>query len=291
MQAFVDHDQSLGRDDLIIPILYMPTPELGNSDDAVAAVLNTPQHFPWEDLRFVDLGSNDMRRRIAKLAQQIVSAVIRSDSRMGGSRTSAGTPVGPPANKEDSEQPGFLELVADAEDAFPLFNVVLVSFANLMEEIGDITLKATSDLQEAKTSQRPAAARVIAARRYAHRLEVPVSQIETVADEYLYQLTSIGSGINALTALVTKTRSEEDLQAARILLAALEELADAGDTGLQSIAGLREAAVNNYNISQSLRPVLQRMSSALHKIEPSNVEFATWRDNLSEALEENERQS
>ena len=58
---------------------------------------------------------------------------------MGGSRTSASTPVGPPANKEDSEQPGFLELVADAEDAFPLFNVVLVSFANLMEEIGDIT--------------------------------------------------------------------------------------------------------------------------------------------------------
>ena len=210
---------------------------------------------------------------------------------MGGSRTSASTPVGPPANKEDSEQPGFLELVADAEDAFPLFNVVLVSFANLMEEIGDITLKATSDLQEAKTSQRPAAARVIAARRYAHRLEVPVSQIETLADEYLYQLTRIGSGINALTALVTKTRSEEHLQAARILLAALEDLADAGDTGLQSIAGLREAVVNNYNISQSLRPVLQRMSSALHKIEPSNVEFATWRDNLSEALEENERQS
>lgn len=68
MQAFVDHDQSLGRDDLIIPILYMPTPELGNSDDAVAAVLNTRQHFPWEDLRFVDLESNDMRRGIAKLA-------------------------------------------------------------------------------------------------------------------------------------------------------------------------------------------------------------------------------
>ena len=291
VQEFVNHEQSIGRDDLIIPILYMPTPGLRNPDDAVSAVLDTRQHFAWEDLRFVELESNEMRRGIAKLSEQVVSAIGRSGSLVAVSPTSDGGsgPGGPPSDTEDGEEPGFLELIAEAEDAFPLFNFVLVSFQDLMEEVTETTLKATSDLEESKTAQRPAAARVIAARRYAHQLEVPVSQLETVADDYLNQLTRIDGGITALTALVARTSSEEDLQAARRFLTVLKELSDAAETVLQSIAALREAAEKNYGISQSLRPVLRRMSNALRRIEPSNTQFATWRDNLTEALEANER--
>ena len=293
VQAFVNHEQSLGRDDLIIPILYIPTPGLENSDDKVAVVLKGRQHFDWADLRFVDLKSNDMRRGIAKLAQQVVNAVNRSGSRLAVSRTSdsGSTPVGTPADKQNREEFGFLDLIAEAEDAFPLFNVVLVSLMDLMREITDITTQATSDLQEARISQRPAAAGVIAARRFAHRLEVPVSQIETVADEYLDQLARIGGGIRALTDLVAKARSGDDLVVARRFSTTLEELANAADTGMQSIATLRMAVINNYNISRSLRPVLRRMSNALGRIEPTNIEIATWRDNYSKALQERERQS
>ena len=167
MLAFIKYEQSSGYDDLIIPILYMPTPRLANPDDEVDIILRERQHFEWGDLRFVDLESNDMRRGVAKLAGQIVSAVTRP--RLAVPRTSENDDTHTlSVDKGDSEDaPGFLDLIAEAEDAFPLFNVVLSSFTDLMKEVIEITTSATSDLQEANAAQRPASAKLLAARRFA----------------------------------------------------------------------------------------------------------------------------
>ena len=289
VQAFRKYEQLLDRDGLIIPILYMPTPGLADPDDEVAAVLSTRQWFPWGDLHLVDLESNEMRRGIAELAQKVVKAVDRSGSQLAVSRTHRSTPVVQPDDEWDNEEPGFLELLAEGEDAFPLLNMALRSVADLTREIGNITDTATSDLQNTKTAQRPAAARVIAARHYAYQLESPVSQLETVADEYLDQLDRADGAIGALTDLVKKQSAEDGLLAARRFLTASEELAATAATGKQSTAKFRQAVENNYNASKSLRPILKRLSGALQRIEARYDVYVAWRDNLSEALEENEQ--
>ena len=290
VQDFRGHEASLDRNDLIIPILYMPTPGLSDPDDEVAAVLSERQYFDWGDLRFVDLESNKMRKGIAGLAEQVVQALDRSESQMPAD-THGSLPDRPSADDPEDDPPGFIELLAEGEDAFPLLNMALQSFAALSREIADITNAATRELQETATAQRPAAARLVATRRYAYRLEIPVAQMETVADEYLDQLDRVDGAMGALTDVVENLRdrsSEDELPAASQFLAVVGELAANSAASKHSIATFRQAIENNYNASKSLRPVFKRLSATLRRLEPSFDRSVTWRDNLSEAMGENQ---
>ena len=278
--TFVDRERRLGRDDLIIPILYIPISGLTELDP-VAEELTKRQYYPWGDLRFEDMSSTTMRKGIAELASHVVRALNRSQS------DRASIPAVLPTDGDSSDDLGFMELLTEAEEAFPLFTVAIGSLGELISETGAITATTTSELQSTKGSQRPAAARLMIVRRLANRLETPVSHIEAVTEEYLDQLTRVGGGIGALTMIVRHTTMEDNIHAARQLLASLGELAENGEKGIEKIEELRQSLANNYPISSSLRPVLRRMSSALLKIQPSASEFKMWRDNLSEALERN----
>ncbi|MDE0139253.1 MAG: toll/interleukin-1 receptor domain-containing protein [bacterium] len=277
--VFLEGEQSLDRNDLIIPILYMRTPGLDNPHDEVAVELAKRQYFRWGDLRFEDMNSNSVRKAIAKLAEDIVSAfkaVLTSEAEAPLDNLSA--------DDISDDPPGLMELLAEAEEAIPLFNTAIRALTDLLHETAEVTTMATSELQAKSTVPNPGAARVLVIRRLAKRLEKPISEMENVTDDYVDQLARVGSGINVLTELIRDAKTEDNIEAAHGLLKNLVELAKNGETGIDQIARLREILANNYRLSSTLRPVLRRMSNALHKVEPSKYEFITWRDDLSAVL-------
>lgn len=279
VSIFLEGEGSLNRDDLIIPIVYMRTPGLDNPHDTVAVELAKRQYFTWGTLRFEDMNSNKVRAAIAKLAEDIVRAfdsVLTSEAEI--------PPEGLPSNDTSDDPPGFMELLAEAEEAIPLFNTAIRSLTDLLNETTEMTARATRELQATSNAQNPGAARLLAIRRLAKRLETPISEMEDVTDDYVDQLTRVGSGIDVLAELIHNSTKDEDIEAGENLLKNLRQLAENGEKGIDQISELRRILANNYRLSSTLRPVLRRMSNALHKVEPSKYEFAKWRDTLSAAL-------
>ena len=283
VRQFIEREHKLNRDDLIIPILYLPTPELENSENEIAQNLSSRQYYRWDDLRFEDTDSNEYRRAVAELAGQIVSAIERSKE----SEQEPIVAIGNQTHDEDDADAssGFLELIAEAEEAMPLFVQTTLEFADKLNEFNEASVAATSEIEFASRSGKPASARLVAVRRFTKRLDNPTKEMEILADEYIDHLMRVGSGIDALITQLSHTSDEEDLEAARELLATLAGLLDGAERGMASLMELHETISPMYNLSSTLRPVLRRITGAINKIVPSVDIFRSWRDSLADALE------
>jgi F-box protein 11 len=75
VERFLDRERRLGRQDLILPVYYVSTPELDDAvarkDDELARVLATRQYADWRELRFEPLTSPLISRAIAQLAGRL----------------------------------------------------------------------------------------------------------------------------------------------------------------------------------------------------------------------------
>ena len=278
VQLFLERERRLERNDLIIPLLYVRTPGLDDPEDEVARDLKDRQYFPWEDLRFEDIESKVIRIETNRLAENVVKAIQRS-------KESGEVDIAP----EDSpieEGPGFIELLAESENAMPLFIDTIRALSTVAQEIGESVSLATEEMKTADSHGRPSSARLVAVVRLAKRLEKPAAGMEQHADDYLDHLSKVRGGVDALIDRVPDLEQENEIQAAKDLLPALEYAAKNVGMGLDALDRFRQTLIANYQLSSTLRPVLKRMSAAALKIIPSNQVFQEWRDRLSEALEE-----
>jgi hypothetical protein len=75
VQQFLERERQLGRDDLILPVYYVSTPEVDDparrEADPLAATLAARQHVDWRELRFEPVTSPAARRAIAQLATRM----------------------------------------------------------------------------------------------------------------------------------------------------------------------------------------------------------------------------
>ena len=74
-KQFLDRERQLGRNDLILPVYYISTPQIddpGRRDaDPLAATLAARQYADWRDLRFESATSPAARKAIAHLAARM----------------------------------------------------------------------------------------------------------------------------------------------------------------------------------------------------------------------------
>ena len=72
---FLERERALGRDDLILPIYYISTPEIGESarhmDNELAQILTRRQYTDWRKLRFEPWTSRAVREALAQLAGRV----------------------------------------------------------------------------------------------------------------------------------------------------------------------------------------------------------------------------
>ena len=75
VSRFLEREASLSRDDLIVPILYVPAMELDVSEDEIAQTLSDRQRFDLTALRFEEIGSMVYRSALADLVVQLIDLV------------------------------------------------------------------------------------------------------------------------------------------------------------------------------------------------------------------------
>ena len=82
LNQFIEHEKSLGRNDLILPIYFVTTPVLERpellKDDTLACEIGSRQRYDWRVQ--ADLPPNDpqIRRAVRELAEKIATAIERT---------------------------------------------------------------------------------------------------------------------------------------------------------------------------------------------------------------------
>jgi TIR domain len=107
LHAFLDHEEELGRKDLILPVYYVECDDsLATSADerskATWQAISSRQFFDWRHLRHKDAKAESVREERAKLARRIHKAMIRFRSEPPA--TVAEPPATAPATTEPSQQ-------------------------------------------------------------------------------------------------------------------------------------------------------------------------------------------
>ena len=78
-EAFLAREKTIGRSDLIFPILYISVAALENEakwrDDPVLSTIGRRQYVDWRPLRHLDVQSTAVREQIERLCQKIVEAL------------------------------------------------------------------------------------------------------------------------------------------------------------------------------------------------------------------------
>ncbi len=86
LQAFLEHEEALGRNDLILPIYYVECDEdlVIRSDEVAAAswkAISSRQYFPWHHLRHKSPTDEAVKVERTKLARRMQKALARPGSR------------------------------------------------------------------------------------------------------------------------------------------------------------------------------------------------------------------
>lgn len=286
LQYFARKATSLGMKELVLPLHYVEVPALRQDDpkDDLVKLIRNFQWEDWTDLRFADLSSESYRRGVAKLAERLAEGNTEADkvAVLPRALEVRGTEPG------EDELPGFLDRVASSEESLPR----LVSTVGRLNEdiviIGKEMEAAAAEARRGIQNTPGFAARLITARKLAHRLAEPAERIWMSGNEYATQLHEVDLGFRA----IIERAPEEAAKSAEAKLQLCEffrmvcSLAHAAHAGLTSAQGMIDSTVSIENMSRDLRPVLRRLRQGLttmveargvsdewvHLIEASGVE-------------------
>lgn len=78
---FLEHERSLGRDDLLLPIYFLSSPKLEKEEekakDPIAREIATRQMFDWRENATMPLQEPPARKAILRLAEEIAASIER----------------------------------------------------------------------------------------------------------------------------------------------------------------------------------------------------------------------
>jgi CheY-like chemotaxis protein len=109
LKQFIEHENSLGRDDLILPIYFVTAPVLERpellNDDALASEISSRQRYDWRVQ--ADLPPNDplIRRAVRELAEKIAAAIARTSGPGPAPVTAPSLPLAPVGARTSSPAP------------------------------------------------------------------------------------------------------------------------------------------------------------------------------------------
>ena len=180
------------------------------------------------------------------------------------------------ATDQDDEGLGFLEMVAEAEEAMPVLLEVVEALGTLFEELPALSEAAVAEMNAADERGAGAAGRLVAAQRFAANLEEPTVRIEQLAADFLSQLERIDPGISHLISQIEEEPELREDENAREFIEGIKNMAEAAEEGLGQIGILADTVEGLGQMSNRIRPVSRRMSTALRRISESVNTMRVW---------------
>jgi hypothetical protein len=280
-----------GVEDLVLPILYMDVAglESDSPDQAIAAVAR----HQWEDWRLVrleDPASPEHRKAVSGLAERLVAisaSVTVRPVRSGATREALAT-VGTAAQEATAkivnddgtaelEEPGLLDVLADAEAHMPRWGETITALGPAMEKMADAVNASVAQIERADAQGKGFAGRLDAVRRLARALDEPATEIESLGAQYAADLIRVDQGILALIDLAGQEGlGEEERREACGFFKSLTELGESSREQAEALTGLSTSIDEAAGFSRELRPPMRKIADGLRGILDAQAVIDEW---------------
>jgi hypothetical protein len=275
---FVREADRAGLQKLLMPVYWITVPALETegvdaNDEAIAAVAR----HQWRDLRDVrleDRDSSPYRKAVSGLSEEIaeraseVAATVEDVS-------SSGQLAADDSVEGDEDAPGFLELLAEGDEAMAALTEVMSGFGEDIELIGGLGSRAAEQLQKAAAAGQGTKRALVITEGFAHELSPSAARMEKRGTEFARLLLLLDSGIQARLNLFDE--QDEQLADEQIkYLREIEELASNADEALDALEELVESIDPIAEMSRSLRAPVRQMRAGLQGILDGRALMAEW---------------
>jgi TIR domain-containing protein len=274
---FAGRVASVGARDLLMPILYVDTPQVSDrgNDDEIARLVRDTQYADWRGLRLADESAQEYRSAVHSLAAKLVSVMEAVSAR----------PIILPEEIDDDE-PGFLDHIAVTEENITGWDGLMSEIATLMRELTEITQAGAERIRESDRRGGRAAGRLVALKQFADEIRAPAERMRSLGNEFGSSVVASDPGIQALirAALVEQTDSEglarrdRFFSSVHTLAAAALRLSDALR---QVVSQLDQAS----SLSRVARTPLSQLKSGVSAVLDATVVLRGWSRLIGDGIE------
>jgi len=272
--TFDMHAMGRNAGELLMPLLYVDVAglEVDSGDEAMALVART-QYEDWTNLRLETEDSAEYRRGVNKLARRLVEVAELLATRPEVLPEPSDSTEG----DDPSEDPGLIDIMAEAEEAMPRWQITIERFAELMQEIASASTDTTDMIQRSDARGKGFAGRLTAARQLSQRLDPLASELMELGTRYGSDLVSVDSGVLILIRRATEQEltDEERADACR-LFAAIRELAEVSSENVRSLTVLVGSIGQVAQMSRDLRPPLRSIETGLQRVMDGQAVMDEW---------------
>ena len=187
-------------------------------------------------------------------------------------------PTGQESTSAGEEEPGFLELLAEAEASFPLASDKIEEMGNTIAEMGTLMDDAVAEAQRSDAKGGGSGARLLIANRLADSLTSYAERLEELAQSYVDRMNQVDPGLSYIISELE--RDPAQLAEAEEFPDQIGVLAAATREGLQSAEEFAGILDGLGSITRRLREPGRRIARAVRDFAQASEVIYEWDERI-----------
>ncbi|MGI5524084.1 TIR domain-containing protein [Micromonospora sp. CA-259024] len=260
---------SVGANDLVMPILYSETPAVADehTDDEIAVTVRATQQADWRQLRLAEEHSERYRTKVHALAKRLVEVMESESAR----------PLPAIVEVSEEEMPGFLEEVATAEESVESWQGTLEAVWAELQEIMAATEKVGARLGQPGSNRASARERLIITQQYAAEIAEPSAKVRELGNNFFRSVAEAEPGVRSLIEKMhLESQVDGDADEVNSFTATVRGLADSVGGMASQIEGFLEQLQAGDSLSRALRKPLGHLRGGMKAIADTHAIVEGW---------------
>ncbi|WP_247695143.1 hypothetical protein [Streptomyces sp. B93] len=186
-------------------------------------------------------------------------------------------PITIPSGEAETDQPGFLDSLAEMEVALPEWAKTVEEFGKVLDSLNEKTLASATLLKESDARGGGFAGRLRVTNELAADLNEPVNKIAELGRRYATDLSRIDPGIITMIRMIGEGEATQEEEAsARELFGQLKGMITASREAVSNLEGLNEGAKVMASGSRALRPLMNSVQTAVQQVIDGQTMIEEW---------------
>ena len=180
----------------------------------------------------------------------------------------------------EDEEPGFIDMLADAEEAMPAMGETLEGVTTILETIASLTDATTAEIHESDRQGKGMSGRLVLTRKLAATLAEPAAQLKQSAQTYSLVMKRIQKGMDLI--IEELEANPEQLAEAGEFPDQIVSLANNAEGSIEATKQMVEATKTTGSLARDLRKPTRDISNSLELVIEASQPILLWRERLNE---------
>ncbi|MEV0943263.1 TIR domain-containing protein [Micromonospora wenchangensis] len=262
--------KSIGSMELLLPILYSPTPAMEDSDseDEIVRLVRETQREDWTSLRLADEASEKYRTAVHQLAARLVEVMA----------VEAAKPLPELRNDEGEEgESGFLDDVAAAEENIESWQATMTDLFGELQKIQGTTVDITERLHQSDNRGGGARGRLVVLKNFADNIATPSRRINELGHEFARSVIASDPGVRQL---ILRSKAEaltpKSMEQAESLVTTITTLASLSQRMADGVEDFLLQLSKGDNLSRVIRSPIAQLRTGMSALTDANSVISEW---------------